>query len=47
MQKEFRKTLPLLLQMPEDQVQMLITNHCGVIGIAGVVIDRLILLSAL
>ena len=35
MKKEFRKTLLLLSQMLEDQVQMFITNRTGVNGIAG------------
>ena len=43
----FWKTLPLLSQMPEDQVQMLITNWPSASGIAGVLKDRLIPLSAL
>ena len=47
MQKEFRKTLPLLSQMPEDQVQMLITNRPDVSVIAGVLKDELIPLSVL
>ena len=36
MQKEFWETLPLLSQIPEDPVEMLITNQPGVSGIAGV-----------
>ena len=47
MQKEFRKTLPLLSQMPEDQLQMLITNRPDVSGIAVVLKDELIPLSVL
>ena len=47
LQKVFHKTLPLLSQMPEDQVQMLITNQPGISGVAGVLKDRLIPLSAL
>ena len=47
MQKELRKTLPLLSQMSEDQVQMLITNRLGVSSAAGVLKDRLISLSVL
>ena len=47
MQKEFRNTWPLLSQMPEDQVQMLITNWSGVSSITGVLKDGLIALSVL
>ena len=47
MQKEFWETLPLLSQIPEDPVEMLITNQPGVSGIAGVLKDRLISLSVL
>ena len=47
LQKVFHKTLPLLSQMPEDQVQMLITNQPGISGVAGVLKDRLIPLSSL
>ena len=47
MQKEFWKTLPLLSQMPEDQLQMLITNRPDVSGIAVVLKDELIPLSVL
>ena len=47
MQKKFRKTLPLLSQMLEDQVQMLITNRSDVSGTAGVLRDRLTPLSTL
>ena len=47
MQKEFRKSLPLLSQMPKDQVQMLITSQPDVSDIAGVLKDRLITLSVI
>ena len=47
MQKEFRKIRPLLSQIPEDQVQMLITNRSGVSSITGVLKDGLIALSVL
>ena len=47
MQNEFWETLPLLSQMPEDPVEMLITNQPSVSGIAGVLKDRLISLSVL
>ena len=47
MQKELQKTLPLLSQMPEGQVKMLITNRPGVSGIAKVLKDSLIPLSVL
>ena len=46
--QEFRKILPLLSEMPDDHVQMLITNQFGVNGgIAGVLKNRLIKLSVL
>ena len=47
MQKKFRKTLPLLSQMLEDQVQMLIINRSDISGTAGVLRDRLTPLSTL
>ena len=41
------KTLPLLSQMPQDQVQIPTTNSPGVSSIAGVVYSRLIPLCVL
>ena len=47
MQEDFRKTLQLLSEMSEDQVQMLIKNRPGVYGIAGALKDKWIPLSVL
>ena len=47
LQKEYQRNLPLLLQMPDDQAQSLITNRPGISGIAGVLGDKLIPLNAL
>ena len=47
LQKEYRKNLPPLSQMPDNQAQSLITNRPGVNGIAGALGDKLIPLNAL
>ena len=46
-QKEFRKGLESLLQVPEDQAHHLITNRSGVNGLAGVVNAELIRIHAI
>ena len=47
LQKEYRRNLPPLSQMPDNQAQSLITNRPGVNGIAGALGDKLIPLNAL
>ena len=47
LQKEYQREMPLLLQMPDDQAQSLITNRPGISGIADVLGDKLTPLNAL
>ena len=47
LQKDYQKSLPSLLQMPEGQGQSLITNRPSVSGIAGVLGEKLIPLDVL
>ena len=42
LQKDYQKSLPSLLQMPEDQRQSLIMNRSGVSGIATVLEEKFI-----